>query len=62
MALTKLKAFADNNFNSAKMMISVFDRVENIVEKEVNTCYKHFVLFPQYFLLFPKQIQILELQ
>ena len=30
---TKLKAFADDKLNVTKMMISVFDRVENIVEK-----------------------------
>ena len=29
----KLKAFADDKSNVAKMMISVFDRVENIVGK-----------------------------
>ena len=33
LALTKLKAFADDNFNVAKMMISVSNRVENIVGK-----------------------------
>ena len=32
--LTKLKAFADDKSNVAKMMISLFDRVENFVEKE----------------------------
>ena len=30
---TKLKAFADNKLNVTKMIISVFDRAENIVEK-----------------------------
>ena len=30
---TKLKAFAGNNLNVTKMIISVFDRVENIVGK-----------------------------
>ena len=30
---TKLKAFADDKFNVTKMIISVFDRVENIVGK-----------------------------
>ena len=29
--MTKLKAFADDRINVAKMMISVFDRVENIM-------------------------------
>ena len=31
---TKLKAFADYKLNVTKMVISVFDRVENIVGKE----------------------------
>ena len=29
---------------------------ENIVEKGENAAYQHFLLFPQYFLPFPKQI------
>ena len=33
MNQTKLKAFADDKLNVTKMIISVFDRVENIVEK-----------------------------
>ena len=32
------------------MMISVFDRVKNIVEKGENADYKHFLLFSQCFL------------
>ena len=31
------------------MIISVFDRVENIVGKEENAGYQHFLLFPQCF-------------
>ena len=31
LALTKLKAFADDKFNVAKLMTSVFNRVENTV-------------------------------
>ena len=31
---TKLKAFADDKFNVTKMIISVFDRVETLWEKE----------------------------
>ena len=38
----KLKAFADDKFNATKMMISVFDRVENIVGKEEIACTRHF--------------------
>ena len=30
---TELKAFAEDKLNVTKMIISVFDRVENIVEK-----------------------------
>ena len=31
LAYTKLKAFADKKFDVAKIMISVFERVENFV-------------------------------
>ena len=34
--MTKLKAFADEKFNVATMMISVFDRIENRVGKGEN--------------------------
>ena len=37
------------NFNVAKKMISLFDSLENIVEKGENAGYKHFLLFPQCF-------------
>ena len=47
--VTKLKAFADDKINVAQMMISVFDRVENIVEKRENAGYQHFLLFPHSF-------------
>ena len=46
---SKLKAFADGNFNIAKVMIFVCDRVENIIGKEENAGYQHFLLFPQCF-------------
>ena len=46
---TKFKANANAKLNVAKMMISVFDRVENIVEKGENAGYQHFLLFPQCF-------------
>ena len=49
MALTKLKAFADDKFSVSKRRISVSDRVENIVEKGENAGYQHFLLFPQCF-------------
>ena len=46
---TKLKAFADDKFNVAKMTISVCGRLENIVGKEENAGYQHFLLFPHCF-------------
>ena len=49
MEVTKLKALADGKINVAQMMISVFDRVENIVGKGENAGYQHFLLFPQCF-------------
>ena len=42
---TKFKAFADNKINVAQMLISVFDRVENIMGKGENAGYLHFLLF-----------------
>ena len=47
--MTKLKAFADHRINVAQMIISSFDRVENIVGKGENAGYQHFLLFPQCF-------------
>ena len=47
--VTKLKAFADRKTKVAKMMISVIDRVENIVGKGENAGYQHFLLFSQCF-------------
>ena len=39
---TKLKAFADDKSNLSKMIISVFDRVENIVGKGEIACTSNF--------------------
>ena len=39
---TKLKAFADDKLNVTKMIISVFDRVENIVGKGEIACTSNF--------------------
>ena len=39
---TKLKAFADNNLNVTKMIISVTDRVANIMEKGEIACTSNF--------------------
>ena len=47
--VTKLKVFEDDRINEAQMMITVFDRVENFVEKEENAGYQHFLLFTQCF-------------
>ena len=46
LALTKLKAFVDDKFSVAKVMISVFDRAKNIVGKVENAGYQHFLLLP----------------
>ena len=43
------KHFADDSSNVAEMVIFVFDRDENIVEKGENAGYQHFLLFPQSF-------------
>ena len=39
---TKLKAFADEKLNATKMVISVFDRVENIMGKGEIACTSNF--------------------
>ena len=39
---TKLKAFADDKLNVTKMIISAFDRVENIVGKGEIACISNF--------------------
>ena len=44
-----LKAFADDKIRVFKMMIFVFDRVENIMGKGENAGNQHFLLFPQCF-------------
>ena len=47
--LTKFKAFADNQWNIGRIMISFLDRVENIVGKWENAGYQNFLLFPHCF-------------
>ena len=49
LALTKLKAFADDKFSKTIMVITAFDMVENIVGKGENAGYQHFLPFPQCF-------------
>ena len=51
--MAKLKALADDKINEAQMMISVFDRVENIMEKGENAGYQHFSPFS---IMFSKDI------
>ena len=46
---SKLRAFADDKIKLAKMMIFVFDGIENIVRKGEIAGYQHFFLFPQCF-------------
>ena len=47
--MTKLKGFADDKLNIARMMLSLLDRVENTVGQEENAGYLHFLLFLQCF-------------
>ena len=44
---TKLKAFAD--ISIVAIMMFLFNRVENIVGKEENAGYQHFLLFQHFF-------------
>ena len=53
--MTKLKAFADDNLNVAKMMISLLHRVKNTVGKGENAGNQHFLLFQQ---CFPKHYSL----
>ena len=46
---SKLKAIADDKLKVIKMAKFVLDKVENIVGKEENAGYQHFLLFPQCF-------------
>ena len=46
---SKLKAFADNKLNVTQNTKVVFHRLENIVGKEENAGYQHFLLFPHCF-------------
>ena len=41
----KLKAFADDTMNVAKMIIFAFDGVENMIRKGENATYQHSVFF-----------------
>ena len=50
LGLPKLKTFADDKSNVTQNFEVVFHRIENIVVKEENAVYQHFLLFPQCFL------------
>ena len=45
--VTNFEAFADDKIKVAKIRISLFERVDNTVEKGENDGYLHFLLFPQ---------------
>ena len=49
LGLPKLKAFADSKLNATQNVKVVFHRIENIVGKEENADYQHFLLFAQCF-------------
>ena len=49
LTLTKLEAFAEDKFSEAKIVTPAFEYIENIVGKEENAGYQHFLLFPQCF-------------
>ena len=46
--MPKLRAFAGDKLDVAKMKISLFDRVENTVGKGENAGYQYFLLFPEF--------------
>ena len=46
---SKLTAFADDKLNVTQNIKVVFHRVENILGKEENAGYQHFLLFPKCF-------------
>ena len=47
--LSNLKAFADNNLDMTQIMEFVINWEENILGKEENAGYQHFLLFPKCF-------------
>ena len=57
---TKLKAFADDKLDITKMIISVFDRVENIVGKGKISCTSNFFFSHNFFkrLLFQRRQKV----
>ena len=53
--MSQLKAFADDTLKIMKMIIFLFDRVENTVGKGENAGYQHFLIFPR---CFPKMSDV----
>ena len=49
LALSKLKAFVDDQLNVTQNIESIFHKLENIVGKGENAGNQHFLLFPQCF-------------
>ena len=49
LGLSKLEAVADDKLNVTQNIKVVFHRIENIVEKEENAGYQHFLLYLQCF-------------
>ena len=41
----RLNTFGDEKLDTVQMMVSVFDKIENIVGKGENAGYQHFLLF-----------------
>ena len=46
---SKFKAFADDKIIVTQRLKFVLGRIENIVGKRENACYKHFLFLPQCF-------------
>ena len=49
LVLPKLKAFEDDKSNVTQNIKVMFHMIKNIVGKEENAGYQHFLLFPQCF-------------
>ena len=60
LALTKFKAFAGDKIIAIQKFKFVYGRIENIVGKEENTGFQHFLPFPQRFLKlsFPEVLKV----
>ena len=64
IALSKLKAFEEDNFSVIGMVEFFFDMVENIVEKGENAGYQYFFFFTECFpkASFPGSLKVSLLQ